>query len=276
MKTKNIKQLIKDHYDELSATGQKLAKFVIDNYQQSIPLDSTELAKAAGVSNTAVIRFAKSLGFSGFLEYKNALKLEYTSTQKVYSYLSMMEPAGERGYISDYFSAALKDLKNFANSFDLKTLNNFCKEIINAENVYIMGIGSDEAVVTFLQNYLNVMGIKCIPVCQEGLTLRERLFLVNEKDVVILSAFPTLMEDEKWAAKYIKKQGAKLLVITDSEITANTLQADYHVCLVESSDVFFNSYIMPMAFCNALLLRLYELEPDKTTKAMKSYQDMLN
>lgn len=276
MKNKNIKQLIKEHFDDLSETGQKLAKFVIDNYRQSMLLSSVELARAAGVSNTAVIRFAKTLGFSGFIEYKNVLKSEYTSTQKVYSYLSLMEPAGEQGYISGYFSKVIASLEHFTKYFDRNILDRFCKEIIAAETIYIMGIGSDEVIVSFLQNYLNVMGFKCIPVYQEGLTLRERLFLVGEKDVMIMSAFPTLTKDERWAAKYVKKQGAALLAITDSESTASLLRPDCHACLAEPDDIFFNSYILPLAFCDALLLRLYELDSDKTSSAMEKYQNMLD
>lgn len=275
MSDQTMKQVIKEHYPMLSETNQKIAKFVIDNYQKSMLLGSAELASAAGVSNTAVIRFAKALGFSGFLAYKRKLKEEYTTTQKVYSSLSLMEPVGSSGYISDYFSSLVKDLEVFIGSFDNQTVDQFCQEIDKSKTLYIMGIGSDETVVTFLRNYLNIMGIRCVPVIEEGLTLREKLFQIGEGDTLLLSAFPTIMEDERWAAEYARDKGARLLLITDSEITANELDSDLFVIIRESHDIFFNSYILPMAFCNALLLRFYELYTDKTTRSMKFYDEML-
>lgn len=58
MEHETMKQRIKENYDTLSSQEKKVAKFIIDNYQQSILLSSSELAQQSGVSNTAVIRFA--------------------------------------------------------------------------------------------------------------------------------------------------------------------------------------------------------------------------
>lgn len=275
MNSKNIKQRIKEEYEGLSPACQKVAKFVIDNYQQSMLLSSSELAEAAKVSHTAVIRYTKALGFSGFLEYRNSLKTEYTSTQKVYSYLNMMQPDDQGGYIGEYLNALRGDFDTFTKNLNQASLDAFCSTILKAETVYIMGIGSDSVIIDFLKNYLNVMGIKVVPVYEEGLTLREKLFLLSSKDVLLLAAYPTLMEDERWASDYALSKGADLLVLTDSEITAKTLRATQYINVLESSDTFFNSYVLPMTFCNLLLLRLYELAPEKTAKAMKEYQDML-
>ena len=276
METKSIKQLIKDNYNQLSPVCQKVACFVIDNYQQTMLLGSAELAEAANVSHTAVIRFAKSLGFSGFLEYRNELKKEYITTQKVYVSLENMHPDSEGRYLNEYFSTVRRDLDAFVSSFNKNVLDYFCHALLDADTVYIMGVGSDEIVTDFLTNYLNVMGIKTIPVYQEGLALRERLFLITEKDVLFLTAFPTTMADEYWATGYAHERGAKVLILTDSEITARNLHADSYALVREHSDIFFNSYVLPMLFCNTLILHLYELEQERTSESMKAYHEMLS
>ena len=53
MEHETMKQRIKENYDTLSSQEKKVAKFIIDNYQQSILLSSSELAQQSGVSNTA-------------------------------------------------------------------------------------------------------------------------------------------------------------------------------------------------------------------------------
>ena len=45
-----MKQCIKEKYDTLSMQEKKVAKYIIDNYQQSILLSSAELAQQSGVS----------------------------------------------------------------------------------------------------------------------------------------------------------------------------------------------------------------------------------
>ncbi|MBR5505475.1 MAG: hypothetical protein IKV73_04120, partial [Clostridia bacterium] len=39
---------------------------------------------------------------------------------------------------------------------------------------------------------------------------------------------------------------------------------------------FFNSYVIPMAFCNLLLLKIYELAPQKVDASLKRYTDVIN
>ena len=135
--------------------------------------------------------------------------------------------------------------------------------IIHARRVYLMGCGSDEVVVHFLKNYLNVMGISCTAVTEEGLALREKMFLLSPDDCVFVVAFPTMTESERWVSRYAHRKQAALLTLTDLFAVIN-----------ERADTFFNSYVLPMAFCNGLLLRIFELNQDRATQAMREYQSL--
>ncbi len=270
-----MKQRIRKKYDNLSEIEKKVAKYILDNYHQSMLLSSTELAQLAGVSNTAVVRFAKDMGYSGFLEYRKELKKEYVPTQKVYASLSLMEKGAEGDYLHNYFKMLLGDMTQFVNLLDTDQLSKIADALMHSRMTYLVGFGSDEIVVHFLKNYLNVMGIQCIPVTEEGLALREKMFLLREDDVVFMSAYPTLIDSELWVGKHVKAQKAKLLLITDSEITAKQLEADLYAVFNERTDNFFNSYILPMSFCNALLLHIYERYPQETARAMERYQTTL-
>lgn len=270
-----MKQKIRGKYDSLSEIEKKVAKYILDNYHQSMLLSSTELAQQAGVSNTAVVRFAKDMGYSGFLEYRRELKKEYVPTQKVYASLSLMEKGAEGDYLHNYFKMLLGDMTQFVNLLDTNLLSSMADALIRSRIVYLVGFGSDEIVVHFLKNYLNVMGLQCIPVTEEGLALREKMFLLREDDVVVMSAYPTLMDSELWVGRHVKARKAKLLVITDSEVTAKQLGADLYAAFNERTDNFFNSYVLPMSFCNALLLHMYERYPQETTQAMERYQAIL-
>lgn len=275
MQEKTIKERINELYNSLSPACRKVAKYVNDNYQDCLLLSSSELAKAAKVSHTAVIRYTRALGFSGFLEYKKALKDEYIPKQKVYSYLNKMQAGDDGGYISSYFHTMRADMEKFLSALNTDILDRFCSHITAADTVYIMGIGSDTVIVDFLRNYLVLMGIRVIPVYEEGLALREKLFHINEHDALFMIAYPSMMDDERWASDFARKKKADLLVITDSELTAKTLHADTFACMAESSDTFFNSYILPLAFCNALLLRLYEKNQEDVRKSVEDYQSAI-
>ena len=205
MKRNEIKEHIQELYPTMPSTVQRVAKYVCANYDRAFLLGSSELASAVGVSDTTVIRFAKILGFKGYLEYKNALKAEYASVQKVYSYLGRLDLTESGTLIPAYLKSIPAILENFSSAFDFSGLDKICDTIMECKTLYLLGLGSDAVVAVFLKNYLPLMGINCICITNEGLALKEKLFLLDKNDVVLLSASPTLLEDERWASKYIKK-----------------------------------------------------------------------
>ena len=77
--------------------------------------------------------------------------------------------------------------------------------------------------------------------------------LLSPDDCVFVVAFPTMTESERWVSRYAHRKQAALLTLTDSEITAKQLGADLFAVINERADTFFNSYVLPMAFCNGLL-----------------------
>ncbi|MEG0919464.1 MAG: MurR/RpiR family transcriptional regulator [Anaerovoracaceae bacterium] len=273
-----IRELIKTKYSLFSKKEQQIANYVLENYQQSMLLSSSELAHIANVSDTTVVRFAKTLGFAGFYEYKSTIKKEYVPTQKVYASLASLEEERSKDstLLSWYFKGITNDFISFLNSISLSNLDKMADAVINSETVYLFGVGSDEVVVHFLKNYLTVMGIKCIAITQDGLALKESFFFLNDKDSVIMCAYPTLQDSELWVANHTKRTGARLLLLTDSEITTRKFSPYASIEVKDGPETFFNSYVLQLMFCNALLLRIYEKNTEITTKAMKDYQDMLS
>ena len=277
MSEKTIRNRIKENYETFSAKELRVAEYVMKNYQQSMLLSSTELANAAGVSDTTVVRFAKSLGFSGFLQYRNQIKKEYVPTQKVYASLSSLadEQKNEEALIPWYFHGLLKNCNDFFNQIPESQIEKMVRLIKEAETVYLFGIGSDVVIAHFLENYLRLMGIQCITITEEGLAMKEKFFAMKEHDCLFMSAYPTLEQSDYWVCDYVKRKNAKLLLLTDSELTAHKLNADVSINVKETLDTFFNSYVLSMGVCNAILLKMYELYPTDVSESMKSYQNMM-
>lgn len=270
-----IKEIIKSTYEQLSLSEKKVAGYILNHYQDSVLMSSSEIAVASGSSHTAVIRFTKALGFHGFLEYKKTLREEFSSSQKVYTYLKKMDNPDGHGLSTKYLQSYQQRVDRFVDELDDEVLAQISQSILDAKHVYLLGIGADVVIPRFLENYIKIMGIPCTGIGEVGLTLKEGLLYVHPEDVVIMSAFPTLLDDERWAASHCNKAGAKVIVLSDSEVAAQELGASLFYNVGENQDMFFNSYSLAMVFCNLLLLRLYELAPQRVESALKRYQEML-
>ncbi len=70
---------IKQHYPLLSAQEKRVAEYVVRNFQDVLGMPVAEISKAAGVSDATVVRFCRSIGFSGMAEFKSYLRRELLS-----------------------------------------------------------------------------------------------------------------------------------------------------------------------------------------------------
>ncbi|RDS83728.1 MurR/RpiR family transcriptional regulator [Dyella monticola] len=72
--TKDLQQKLKDHWDELTASEQKIATHLLHNFRD-LPFETAaSLSKRVGVSPMTVGRFLRTLGYDGLNELKEELR----------------------------------------------------------------------------------------------------------------------------------------------------------------------------------------------------------
>ena len=178
-------------------------------------------------------------------------------------------------YVANYMLSAISDLQSFVQSLDYEQVSEIAKILLNANHVYIGGLGSDAVVAQYLFTYMRKMGFHLTLLVEEGQTLREHLLNITSNDALLMCSYPRQFDDEKEMALRAKKAGATLITITNSVAEAIPLNGDYPVVITDQKRTFFNSYVVPMAFCNLLLLKINELAPTRVEKAMKRYADIV-
>ena len=72
---KDIKELL--HSAHLTKTQRIIAEYVLDNASEACFMTSTEIALKLGVSESSVIRFSRTIGFDGFMDFQKALRKDY-------------------------------------------------------------------------------------------------------------------------------------------------------------------------------------------------------
>ena len=74
---------------KLTKNEKKVLEYILQNLERACYMTSNEIAKELKLGDTSVIRMAKSLGFSGYGEFKKKLVLETLEKryQKINNYL---------------------------------------------------------------------------------------------------------------------------------------------------------------------------------------------
>lgn len=273
--TGTVEQLIKDHYKSLSKGCKLVASYILDNYQSAALLSSTELSEKIGVSDTTVVRFSKSLGFGGYAEFKKHFRASLYESS-MYEALQNMNLNLNDQYAANYMLSTVEDLQEFVKTLDYNLINAIVKILLETDQIYIGGLGSDSVVAKYLFTYMRKMGFNPILLVEEGHTLREYLLNITDRDTLLMCSYPKMFPDEREMARLAKKSGATLITITDSETSSLLLESDYNLSIRQREKTFFNSYVIPMALCNLLLLKIYEFAPEKVDQSLKRYTDVIN
>ncbi len=79
----------------LTKTQKIIAEYILENASDACFMTSTEdRPETAGVSESSVIRFSRTIGFSGFIDFQKALRKDYQD--KVLSISSSITTPSQR------------------------------------------------------------------------------------------------------------------------------------------------------------------------------------
>jgi RpiR family carbohydrate utilization transcriptional regulator len=76
---------IKQHYPLMSAQEKRVADYVLSNISGVLSMPTSEIAKRAGTGTATVVRFCRSIGFSGVSDFKHYLKSAQLSSDGPWS-----------------------------------------------------------------------------------------------------------------------------------------------------------------------------------------------
>lgn len=149
---------VKQKYETLTGKEKKVAEFILENFESAVGMSISELADAAGVVKSVVVRFCKSVGFTGYSEFKVALAAELAKN-KDFNFVPYINPDDNSGNVLDkIFSANIKTLHDTMAHIDRETLNQIVESLYTAKNIYIYGVGTSAGIVNDFQYRLMQLG----------------------------------------------------------------------------------------------------------------------
>lgn len=141
----NIILTIQDHREQLPKSEQKIADYILENTNEIITLSAQELAKRAGSSPAAIIRFCHSMQVNGFTELKLLVSANLGSvTADMHTEVEKEETAEAiKQKLNVRFVHALERTADLLEDKDLAAI---LPEIKRAEIIYVYGLGASSLV----------------------------------------------------------------------------------------------------------------------------------
>nr|WP_270576648.1 MurR/RpiR family transcriptional regulator [Butyricicoccus sp. OF30-11pH9A] len=237
--------------------GQKqIARFILEHYDKAAFMTASRLGVTVGVSESTVVRFATELGYDGYPHLQRVLqemiRNKLTSVQR-------MEVAGDRMGGRDVLQTVLHAdtdmIRVTLDEIDRDAFQGAVDALMGAKRIYILGVRSSSALASFLGFYFNLLFENVTLVHTNSVSeIFEQVLRVGPGDVLFGISFPRYSKRTLSAMKYARDRGARVIALTDSQLSPLARVAD-HVLLARSDMAsFVDSLVAPLSVINALIV----------------------
>lgn len=248
---------IQNKFNALSKGQKLIADFIINHYDKAAFMTAYDLGETVGVSESTVVRFAITLGYGGYKEFRKELhelvKNKLTTVQRI----SMTNKySSNNNALKTVMQKDVENIQSTINEIDTPKFQQGIDLILNAKKIYILGLRSSSFVAGYLGFYLNFL-LKNVSVIAAGPNdVFEQLLKLDSEDVMIAISYPRYSKRALEAIDFTKEKGCKIISITDSLISPAAKDSD--ISLIASSDMlsFVDSLVAPMSLINALIVSI--------------------
>lgn len=200
---KDIIDRIRIHYQEMTDTEKLIADYFLNN-QKKQDFSAKVMSRQLHVSETALSRFAKKIGFSGYREFQYMYEInfhipKYTNDDMVQKILDTYE----------------KLLQGFNGSIEAGKISSFCEALSRAERIFIFALGSSAcAALEFKLRFMR-LGLQ-VEVIDNPHLMQMQAVLARQEDLVIGMSLSGETREVLGALKAAKLRNVGVILITSN------------------------------------------------------------
>ncbi len=236
---------------KLTKTSKRIGAFILDHETDACFMTSTELAGELDVSEASVIRFARALGFSGYMDFQRSLRKSHTeklgriSSAVAVPYERLQASMATEGgdYIQEFLLNTQTNITSVVRNNPKPTFDAAIELLVAARRKYIVASRANTGVASYCNLLLRHQLPDVIPTWESSVNVIDHMCDITRQDAVILFSFPRYSEMDRQALQMAEDAGAKILVISDRPSAPLAQFADVLLTVDVDTNTFFNSYV---------------------------------
>ncbi|MFT4103078.1 MAG: MurR/RpiR family transcriptional regulator [Burkholderiaceae bacterium] len=240
---------VRREFDELTATERRLAEFMLDFPGELASYSASELANLAGVSNAAVSRFIRRLGYENYDDARRHVRKERESGSPLFQSATDARKAGS--LVLTHLEHSQANLaRTFAGLSDAQ-LSEIVKALIAAPQVLIFGSRSSHGFAVYLRWQIIQVLSRVIAIPGAGETLAEHLTNLRPNDCVIVFGMRRQTKVMQVVLEAASRIGARILYISDAR-SPDYRPATWSIQCECGSPGVLDNHVAVMALCDLI------------------------
>ena len=249
--------MVVNAHDDLPPQLQKIAGFVLDFPEQAALMTIAEISEKIAVQPSAVIRFSKSLGFSGFSDIQKILRQQLQSLIPA-SYAARLEVQGPAsGQLARVTALAEASLSSLPNEAEIKAA---AKDMNAARLIHIVGMRRAFGMASYAAYLLAAFDAPFYQYTHTGDLPEGGLNVIGPEDALLAISFPNYRSPTIDIVNAAHRAGATIISVTDSALSPIAKPAKHTLITDQQADVGFRSAVGSMVTIQALAMEYGQLQ----------------
>lgn len=246
MKLPSFNSRLRAEFDALSPQLREAARWVIDHPADVALLSTREQARRAGVTPATMTRLAQRFGLAG---YDGMRKLHADAVRRrpesyrgrAEELLVRRDREGDAALVQDIFAALAQHLQNQSSAASVGRFTAAADLIARADHVFCLGLRSSFAVAYIFHYVRSLFGASSVLVDGSGGVGIDVLRGIGRGDVLLAVSVKPYVGHTIEAAKFARAQGARIVAVTDSEMSPLARLADAAILVHTETPSFFHT-----------------------------------
>lgn len=271
---RDLLMTIKNQMPAFSKGQRLIANYVLEHYEKAAYMTASRLGSLVGVSESTVVRFASELGFEGYPEFQRALqeliRNMLTSVQRIEVTNSLI---GDGDVLEKVLMSDAEKIKRTLEGVDRKSFAEAIQKIVNARNIYIIGVRSSSSLAGFLNFNLQMVlpNIRFVQTTS-GSEMFEQIMHLSKEDTMIAISFPRYSTRIINAVEYAKEVGADVIALTDSRRSPIAAYADQLLTAESDMVSYVDSLVAPLSIINAIIVAVARERQESFSEQLKKLE----
>lgn len=270
-----LRALILERYDGLSKRLKQIARFVLDQPNETALETLAVIAERTNVQPSAIIRFAKTFGFSGASQMQRLFRdglvsgnaaLNYGERVRSFAQSAETNPARNPAeLLSEFVGGNVLALQTLEQPATVEQVDGAIRLIQAADTIYVAGFRRSFPVASYLAYLLQQVGRRTILVDGVAGLARQQMAAIRKGDLLIGISYQPYAGETLELVERAVEQGADILAISDSLVSPIAKPATCVLQVREAEVRGFRSLAASICLAQALAIGLAfaaEEQPD--------------
>lgn len=258
-------------YDTFTPVEKRIADLMIDQPVKVVNLPIKEIAKMAGTSEAAIVRFSKRLGLSGIKVVKVELAREL-HTIDIEKKPSKIEFTDSVEVLKEkVFNNSIQALYNTEKILSPKIIDDAAQTIIKAKRMMIFGVGIAQVVGEDFRLKLAQID-KLAHLANDSFTAVSMLANFEPGDVLFAITSSGRSKEIIEVIKYAKKQKITIILLTQKVPSPALRMADIALAMAKEESDFkvgtMTVRLVQLAIIDAVYLRIGSIQSEAVIKSL--------